>query len=465
MAFTEFYLDYANGNNLNAGDNTANGLVTVTSGTLSGHTYTASSGTPFSGVSVGDFASLYNNFSSTATCIGRVTAVGGSGASITISSTFKAGGLPSDEDPIYCRTGGAWKQPSTLNMANLSTLKNIAGDIPRFNLKNNATYVTTSTAITLGSVGPYIIEGYTSAPGDGGSFIVQGGTINASYALVTINTSSTHIKNGIFYNNGSTGSANGINITGHGNVLTNCVVHDVKGAGINLYENCLAIECETYACNTSDTSGLAGMINTSVEEGSTSFIRCISHDNSGSNSHGFKLSYAGTLINCISDSNGAAGFHVGGTCHTANFMNCVAHGNTTDGLVLAASVLCSSIIENCIFTSNGGYGINGSGSQPKSGIVRSCAYHSNTSGRTTGLGGILDSAEVILSGSPFVAGSTGNFTLNSTSGAGASCKSLGRGSFSQTQSGYTGIASVPSIGAVEPASASSSSGGSFTYIG
>jgi hypothetical protein len=52
-----------------------------------------------------------------------------------------------------------------------------------------------------------------------------------------------------------------------------------------------------------------------------------------------------------------------------------------------------------------------------------------------------------------------------TSGAGASCKSLGRGSFSQTQSGYTGIASVPSIGAVEPASASSSSGGSFTYIG
>src|SRR5437763_1304956 len=95
MAFTEFYCDAASGAQINAGDNKT--VVTSTNGdwgNAAANRFTAASGTPFSGVSVGDFASVYLDGATTAVYIARVTAVNGGGASLDLSSTAKCGTAP-----------------------------------------------------------------------------------------------------------------------------------------------------------------------------------------------------------------------------------------------------------------------------------------------------------------------------------------------------------------------------------
>jgi hypothetical protein len=112
MAFTEFYCDASAGANVNAGDLTANGVVTSTNGDWGNATanrFTAASGTPFSGVSVGDFASVYLDGATIAVYIARVTAVNGGGASLDLSTTAISGTAPATgATGRSCTTGGAW---------------------------------------------------------------------------------------------------------------------------------------------------------------------------------------------------------------------------------------------------------------------------------------------------------------------------------------------------------------------
>src|SRR5262245_42336786 len=112
MAFEEFYITGAD-DNVNAGSTTANtASVTETNGdwgNAAANRFTAASGTPFSAVTVGEWASIYNDGASTAVYVARVTAVNAGGASIDLSSTVKMGTAPTTgATGKSCKIGGAW---------------------------------------------------------------------------------------------------------------------------------------------------------------------------------------------------------------------------------------------------------------------------------------------------------------------------------------------------------------------
>src|SRR5438105_4554317 len=101
MAFTEFYCNPSTGDNLNAGSTTGSAPYSSNAGNWVQGTrvFTPTDGsTPASNVSVGDFASVYpDGSSSPAGFVGRVTAVAaGVNGAITIDGTAKFGSAPSD---------------------------------------------------------------------------------------------------------------------------------------------------------------------------------------------------------------------------------------------------------------------------------------------------------------------------------------------------------------------------------
>ena len=468
MAYTEFYMNASTGSNVNAGDNTANGIVTSTNGAWSTVTniFTATSGTPFSGVTVGDFASLYSDGGTASVYIARVTEVGVGGLTLTLDTTAKAGTAPTTAAVgITCTTGGVWKGPNAassfpFSLTTIGSLKNVAGNFPRFNMKNNATYNVTA-AVTSASAGPYAIEGYTTTVGDGGRFTLDGGTSGASYALLTISGANVSLLSGIIQNNGATGSATGLTVSTGGveALLFNIVVNNMRGHGFDV-DSTLSIvtSCEAYLCNTSNTSLKSGFLLSG--DGSIA-SNCISHNNAGSNSHGFYITDSASVHNCISDTNGGTGLY----CNQdklQSITNCVFYGNASDGVRFANASTQLCYVTNSVFVSNGGWGVNGSGAGSRSGMLKNCAFLSNTSGAATGLSGIVETGSVTLTGDPFTDAANGDFTMNNTAGAGDDCRNAGTGVFTQTQESYTGTVSYPDIGATQQTGTSEKS---FTYIG
>lgn len=107
----------------------------------------------------------------------------------------------------------------------------------------------------------------------------------------------------------------------------------------------------------------------------------------------------------------------------------VLHGNAGSGFYFVENGLQNMSIDSCIFSENGGYGINVTDGTAALNLRRSRklpknnAFYSNTSGSYNNFAG--GDGDVILSASPFVDAAGGDFTLNSTAGAGAACRSAG----------------------------------------
>src|SRR6185295_12755873 len=135
----------------------------------------------------------------------------------------------------------------------------------------------------------------------------------AGIVMLTITGINNDFVDLIFSNSGATsGTTVGLAVTAAETYLSRVVVHDVRSTGINFSSTGgTALECETYACDKANTSGISGM---DAGGSGTILIRCISHDNTGANACGFGLTGAGaTAVNCIADSNGAHGFRVSST--------------------------------------------------------------------------------------------------------------------------------------------------------
>jgi hypothetical protein len=448
-AFTEFYCDASAGANINAGDKTANGVVTSTNGAWSTVTniFTATSGTPFSGVSVGDFASLYADGATVSAYVARVTAIGGGGLTLTLSSSAKSGTAPTTAGVgISCTTGGAWKGPNgasgfPLDFVN-SAMADSAADMPRVNLKNNATYSITA-AIASNPNFPLVFQGYSSSVGDGGKFTIDGGTSGASYVLLTLGTA-IYLQDAILHNNGATGSATGLNI-GQRSSVTNVVVHDVRGAGIGATSSApfIHVGCEAYNCNQSNTASLGGFTAGGF------YFNCIAHDNSGSNSSGFSNfngSNPTAFYNCIADTNGQYGFYTTASIAFA-LINCDSYNNVSHGFNAGGGTV--SIIQNCNFVKNGGYGIQFTAFNRNQRIVN-CGFGSGTQANTSGQTNV--STGVVVTGSityasgvtPWVDPANGDFRVNL-----AAAKGAGLGAFTQTQASYAGAIGYPDIGAAQ----------------
>lgn len=452
MAFTELYAQ-TTGSNLNSGSTTADAAVyTCTNSNWDGTSvFTPTDGTtPASTVSVGDFASVYLDAATVAVYVARVTVVAaGVNGAITLSTTAKSGTAPATgATGRTIKVGGAWKGPNAAVAHPFgfvqSTMTNAAGDFPRINIKNGTTYSITA-AMTHANAGPIRWQGYTSAAGDGGKAIIDGGTSGASYSLLTNSVSNVDYEDIIFQNNGASGSAAGLTISAAENTLRRVVVNSVRGVGFQCNAAVsILVECEAYACNQSNTASLAGF---NMPTAGTMAIRCISHDNAGSNSAGFILGSAVTCISCIADTNGGIGFSVTSVV-TASMIGCDSYNNTSDGIRLGNTTAASFYIENCNPVKNGGWGINGSGAGTRNGLIVNCAFgvgtQVNTSGTTTGLSAMVETGSVSYATgvTPWVDPANGDFRINLAAARGA-----GRGTFTQTAASYAGTIAYPDIGA------------------
>lgn len=178
MAYDEFYMTGESGsNNLNAGSTSADaggaGAASVTSvngdwGNAAANRFTAASGTPFSAVNVGEWASIYLDAATAVVYIGKVTAVNAGGASIDLSATVKLGTAPtSGATGRSCKIGGAWQNANAFTGSLLAA--GTLGTSMRFNVKAGI-YANTSTSRSFSCNGTsqyhFWLRGYKTTPGD-----------------------------------------------------------------------------------------------------------------------------------------------------------------------------------------------------------------------------------------------------------------------------------------------------------
>lgn len=438
---------------MNAGDDKA--VVTSTNGdwdNAAAERFTAAAGTPFSGVQVGDFASVYLDGATVAVFVSRVTAVNGGGASLDLSTTAKSGTKPAaGATGRTCTTGGKWKGPNAAENFPFNfvtaAMTNASGHEPRVNFLNTATYSITA-AITHTLAGPVQWEGCTTTPGDGGKATFDGGTSGAAYSLLSVSGAANRVKNFIFSHNGATGApGNGtVLLTGAGCVVEGCVIHDVRGSGFFLNNSSGEyLECEAYAVGSgTDQAGF------NVASGWC--VNCISHDNTTSGVHGFNNNAAALagFLNCIADTNASVGFRFGtGSTIACILLNCDSYNNGGDGALVATSSGTPLVFfRNSNLVKNGGYGVNITGAGVKHGVIQNCGFGAgtqvNTSGSVGTPGFVVESGSVTYAAdvTPWVDPANGDFRICLPAALGA-----GRGAFLQTAASYAGTVGYPDIGA------------------
>lgn len=474
-SYTEFYVVPSTGANTNSGSTSGSAAYSSVNGNWNGSTiFTPTDGsTPSSTVSVGDFASVYLDGASVSVYVARVTAVGaGVNGTITVSSAVKAGTAPaSGATGRSITVGGAWAGPSgTVGFPFdfvEAALKSVTGSYtPRINFKNGTTYSVTA-AITHGDAGPIKFQGYTTNPGDGGRAIIDGGATGTSFTILTVTGANCDIEDFIFQNNGDSGSAaHGLVVSGAEVSIRRCVFHDLWGSGLSITSaNGTVIECEAYACNGSNTAATGGFNSATAI---STFVRCISHDNSTANASGYVVGFGSNFFHCISESNTAKGWLVS-AAQTTTMIGCDAYNNGSDGIDYSGTAT-GILLESCNFVKNGtsgtGYGINSSANPAsRNGFIVKCGFGAGTQANddgdilTTLLGvSVLDSVSYSADAVPWVDPANGDFRITLST-----AKSAGRGTFTQTASSYTGTIGYPDIGAAQHADTPASSGGSYTW--
>jgi hypothetical protein len=471
MAFTEFCCR-SGGSNLNAGTRTGSSTEPGTSADLtyasgswvaSTGVFTVASGNPTSdGVAVGDFASVYVDGSSVTGFVGRVTAQ--TSTTITVSLTVRMGAAPTDgTSNRTLKIGGAWQGPNgssafPFTLASWSAAQNTSASPARINLKNDQTYSITS-GITIAVDGGQV-QGYTSAYCDGGRATIDGGT---SVIDVVSLTRSSSLFDLVIKNNAASGTNRGLIISGSGNgspVIFGVVCSGHRDAGFRVLRQAVLIECEAFGNCTSNSANGAGFQFTFG-----TCLRCISHDNTGSNSYGFGVTASGgylVAVDCIADTNGSHGFFCLGVS-TLVCSNCVSYSNGGDGFRndgTSGVNIGSVYVDNAIATKNGGYGQRyGAAASPLIGALKSNAYgtgtQANTSGQTliNAAAGVEEASAVTLTtnADPFTDAANGDFRVTSSQ-----VKGTGRGSFTQTAASYAGTVGYPDIGAAQSAASGSS---------
>jgi hypothetical protein len=444
MAFTEFYVR-SGGSNLNAGSTNADAAAfTATAGNWVQSTRVFTKTGAISGVSVGDFASVYADGAGAPTgYVSRVTAV--TADTITLSSTALSGTAPTDgTGNRTVRVGGAWGGASTGDISHAFTfpagaMVNAAGDPLRVNIRGGTTWNITS-GITRSTNGPVWWMGYTTTAGDGGFANIDGGT--STIILLTVSGAGVGFAWLEFSNNGTTGSNSLVGGTAR-SLYYRCRFRDARGAGINNANNAIAVECEAYLCNKSNTSDLGGLVCATA-------LRCISHDHTSgatTNGNGFIVTFA--AIDCIADRCNGAGFILFNAAVTSG---CAAY-NCINGAATNAATGPIIVVDNTVLGGNSTNGIN-VGSSNYVFLSNGVDFWSNTSGNqnSTAASVVFEgTASTALGSNPFTSVSTGarptagNFQVLSGLGQGA-----GAGGFLMSSSYYSSTSTgFPDVGAVQ----------------
>lgn len=171
----------------------------------------------------------------------------------------------------------------------------------------------------------------------------------------------------------------------------------------------ICIRCKATACSTTIAFSLGAAYD------------CVAHDNTIG---GFSLSTNASIHRCIADSNSGAtsdGFQAGFGGN--ELVNCVSYNSGRDGFRVVSATACI----NCIADDNAGTGFNVNPVASNAALFINCAAYSNTTADfTIGTGaGNFNVGAITLTGSPFTNAASRDFSLNNTSGAGASCRDAG----------------------------------------
>lgn len=450
-AFTEFYCNYSTGSNMNGGSdtNTSPSYSATNGGWNSGTgVFTPTSGNPSaSGVSVGQFAHVFADGSTTPTFIGRVTSV--NSTTVTVSTTVKVGTAPGTSGTgISINVGGVWKGPNGTNNFPFGlvtgALVNSSSDPTFVNFKNNATYfVTAAIAHNVGTGTVHYFSGYTSTVRDGGRAVIDGGTSGASYALLTVSNNAGRFLDFEFQNNGATGNADGVTASTANIQFERCKFANFRGQGLVLGIRGMAFECEITGCNQSNTAN-AGALRFAAGADGARAVRCYIHDNTGSNTAGIYSASSNVFIidNCIVDTNGGIGISLAYTV-SVQITGTEVYNNTSTGIYLSSA--SGMRIENCNVVKNGGYGIEGNNTS--SGHVFNMGYsagtQANTSGKKNGMNWLIETGAVDYANdvTPWNDPANGDFTITL-----AAAKGAGRGPFA---TGLTSTVGYPDIGAAQ----------------
>lgn len=151
------------------------------------------------------------------------------------------------------------------------------------------------------------------------------------------------------------------------------------------------------------------------------------------NTHGFQGGAGAKCSFCIAQYNNSTGapggsgaidgFHQ--TSVGATFCGCISYGNGRSGFDLHDNAALGTVLIDCSAYENGGEGFGTNGVCGGT-IAYNCAGGSNTSGNYNATNLTIQNF-VSLSADPFLSAAAGNFALNSTAGAGASCRAAGYG--------------------------------------
>lgn len=238
------------------------------------------------------------------------------------------------------------------------------------------------------------------------------------------------LENMILDGNSQTTSS-GLTLSGAAiwSTIVNVTAKNCTSVGIYSRGESMLIDCEA----TNITGGLGGI----RILGDWALVRCWSHDNTVS---GFYLANkSGVMYQCISSNNTGSSSHGAEMAYGYQIIQSVFYKNGGDGIrTISSGVLAYQFIMNNVITENGqsgtGYGVNFSANFfPRLPIFAFNAFYGNATGAhrdfadTTGSNGVGAMADpnITLTGDPFTAAASNDFTLNSTAGRGAACKSAG----------------------------------------
>ncbi len=456
--YTEFYCQ-SGASNLNAGSTNGAVVATQTGDWVSAtHIFTPNDGTnPVSlGIAVGMFASVYVTAgATTAVYIARISAVTNATNGATTADLVPIGVSPGNSSgahTITMKVGGAWLGPNAatgfpFTLANFGNNQDATAHQVRVNLKNDQTYTVTAAFAMVGTNPGYVVQGYTSSVNDGGKATFDG-TTNTGQIISTVGSFGNETFVDLIFKTSIGSGTLDLVAEGVANCSwVRCVFTGSRGNGLNF--NGLAYECEAYGNNTSNTAAKGGF---RFGTAGTRLIRCISHDNTGSNTSGLVMAINGLVQHCVFDTNGQYGVNVTATTGGTYIGNSDFYNNGSDGINVASTVLAPGfVIENNNFIKNTGAGINNV-SVKDSGFLYNNGYGAGTqaNGSADTLNNLTaDPASVTYSSNitPWVDPANGDFRI-SPAGAGVG---TGRGAFTETAASYAGTIGYPCIGAAEAA--------------
>ncbi|MBZ5677112.1 MAG: hypothetical protein LAP61_22945 [Acidobacteriia bacterium] len=291
--------------------------------------------------------------------------------------------------------------------------------------------LTMARAVTSSDAGPNKIIGYGTVRGDGtrASWTTSSNSVDLiqftqakGYYFQNIEFSSSAGTPGFGLNAKTSNNSTGI-------VLDNCLLHGFNKAirgdfsGDFGFVSIVLYRCRVYSCTSH------GIHN----DGGTFLLASYVHDNGGDgilqgNQSSMKpgvilvwrsviKSNAGKGVNCQMQADEANGARfpivIESDLLNNGGDNLYVQGNPTGIIAI-----------NSIIDSAGGYGINNLLSYFMFQVLGSIAWRANTTADTNNVP--KSPSDVTLTGDPFTARGSDDFTLNSTAGAGAACRAIGQ---------------------------------------